>query len=36
MIDQGADIIDVGGESTKPNAKYVSEEVEAKGAKCYK
>ena len=30
MIDQGADIIDVGGESTKPNAKYVSEEVEAK------
>ena len=30
MFDQGADIIDVGGESTKPNAKYVSEKDEAK------
>ena len=29
MRDQGADIIDVGGESTKPNAEYVSDNEEA-------
>ena len=28
MIDQGADIIDVGGESTRPGAEIVSEQVE--------
>lgn len=30
MIDEGADIIDVGGESTRPNAEVVSEEEEIK------
>ncbi|MCR6515068.1 dihydropteroate synthase [Clostridium sp. LY3-2] len=30
MIKEGADIIDVGGESTRPNAEYVSEEEEIK------
>lgn len=28
MVEEGADIIDIGGESTKPNAKFVSEEEE--------
>lgn len=30
MIKEGADIIDVGGESTRPNAEYVSEDEEIK------
>lgn len=28
MVEQGADIIDIGGESTRPGARYVSEEEE--------
>jgi len=28
MIDEGADIIDIGGESTRPGSEFVSEEVE--------
>ncbi len=28
MIDEGADIIDVGGESTRPGAEFVSEQIE--------
>lgn len=28
MVEEGADIIDIGGESTRPNAEYVSEEEE--------
>ena len=30
MIDDGADIIDIGGESTRPNSTYVSAEEEAR------
>ena len=29
MIDDGADIIDIGGESTRPDSSYVSADVEA-------
>ena len=31
MINQGADIIDIGGESTRPGAKLISVENEKKG-----
>lgn len=30
MVEEGADIIDIGGESTRPGAEYVSEEEEIK------
>lgn len=30
MVEEGADIIDIGGESTRPGANYVSEEEEIK------
>ena len=33
MIDKGANIIDVGGESTRPGSKYVSSQIEWKRLK---